>query len=228
MKKKSFAFIGTALVCMTTLTGCTKQSPYFHTKKEIRNYLKQKYDKDFVLKDYSRNWFSSAGMNTGWDEGVDTYTAYPEDNPNLTFTGNAGSNGIITDEYVIRSICNEIKTVVSENTGEFVAVYPEIPYYVPPEINTISLSDFLASEDTDFDIYIFSENLPSEETMQTALSGIPGLNGRISVYQTDKLDYIKDYTSKSDMLYTSFWEKIGYEPVAEAEIHDSSYFLTWR
>lgn len=215
-------------MCMVTLTGCTKQSPYFHTKKEVKRYLEQKYNQKFVVKDYSRNWFSSTGMNIGWDEGVDTYTAYPKDNPDLTFAGSAGSNGVITDEYVIRSICNAIKTIVSENTGRLVAVYPEIPYYVPPEINTISLSDFLASEDIDFDIYIFSEDLPSEETMQTALSGITGLNGRISVYQTDKLDFIKDYTSKSDLLYTSFWEEIGYEPATEAEIHNNTYFLTWR
>lgn len=228
MKSKPFAVISVSLICTAVLTGCTKQAPYFHTKKEIKNYLEQKYDKKFIVKDYSRNWFSSAGMNIGWDEGVDTYTAYPKDNSNLTFTGNAGSNRVITDEYLIRSICNEIKTIVSENTGRLVAVYPEIPYYVSPEINTISLSDFLASEDTEFDIYIFSEDLPSEETMQTALDGIIGLNGRISVYQTDKLDFIKDYTSKSDMLYTSFWEEIGYEPAAEAEIHNSTYFLTWR
>lgn len=228
MKAKSFSIISVSLVCTAVLTGCTKQSPYFHTKKEIKNYLKQKYDKDFAVRDYSRNWFSSTGMNIGWDEGVDTYTAYPKDNPDLTFAGSAGSNGVITDEYVISSICNDIKNIVSENTGEFVAVYPESPYFVPPEMNLISLSDYLASEDIDFDIYIFSEDLPSEETMQTALDGIIGLNGRISVYQTDKLDFIKDYTSKSDLLYTSFWEEIGYEPATEAEIYNSTYFLTWR
>lgn len=51
MKKKLFALIVIAFVCMAAFTGCTKQSPYFHTKKEIRNYLKQKYDKEFVVKD---------------------------------------------------------------------------------------------------------------------------------------------------------------------------------
>ena len=228
MRHKLFAITGIVFVCMVTLTGCTKQSPYFHTKEEIRNYLKQKYGKDFVVKDYSRDWLSSAGMNIGWDEGVDTYTASPEDDPDLTFTGSAGSNGTITDEYVIRSICDEIKDIVSGNTRDLVAVYPESPYYVPPEMNSISLSDYLTSEDTKFDIYIFAKEKPSEETMQTALSGITGLNGNISIYQTNKLDFIKDYTSTSDMLYTSFWEEIGYDPVAEAEIYNSSYFLTWR
>lgn len=225
MKKKLFALIGIAFVCMAAFTGCTKQSPYFHTKKEIRNYLKQKYDKDFVVKDYSRDWFSSAGMNIGWDEGVDTYTAYPKDDPDLIFTGSAGSNDIITDEYVIRSICDEIKDIVSENTGELVAVYPESPYYVPPEMNSIFLSDYLATEDTKFNIYIFLENLSLAETMQTALSGITGLNGNISIYQTDKLDIVKDYTSKSDLLYASFWEEIGDNPAAVAEVHNSSYYL---
>ena len=225
MKKKLFALIGIAFVCMAALTGCTKQSPYFHTKKEIRNYLKQKYDKDFVVKDYSRDWFSSAGMNMGWDEGVDTYTAYPKDDPDLIFTGSAGSNGIITDEYVIRSICDEIKDIVSENTGELVAVYPESPYYVPPEMNTFSLSDYLATEDTKFDIYIFAKEKPSEENIRTALSGIAGLNGNIAFYQTDKLDYVKEYVEKSDMLYFDFLERIEDGPVAATEVHNSSYYL---
>ena len=225
MKKKLFALIGIAFVCMAVLTGCTKQSPYFHTKKEIRNYLKQKYDKDFVVKDYSRDWLSSAGMNIGWDEGVDTYTAYPKDDPDLIFTGSAGSNGIITDEYVIRSICDEIKDIVSENTGELVTVYPESPYYVPPEMNTFSLSDYLTTEDTKFDIYIFAKEKPSGENIRTALSGIAGLNGNIAVYQTDKLDYVKEYVEKSDMLYFDFFERIEDGPVAATEVHNSSYYL---
>lgn len=230
MKRKSLALIGAVLVCITTLTGCTKQSPYFHTKNEIKKHLKQKYGKNFVIKDYSRNWFSSAGMNIGWDEGGDTYAAYPEDNPELRFTGYAGSNGTITDEYVIRSVCNTIKEKIEDNikyigTDYVVAVYPGSPYYVSPDITDTTLSTYLENEDTEFDIYIFFDDILSETVGNNALTGISGLNGWISIYQTDKMDYVKNYTKKTDKLYSDFFEELKTDPITQTGIYNSNYCL---
>ena len=68
--RKVYIMIG-FLITMS-LSGCT-----FCTKSTVRQVLKERYDQDFTITEYSHYFFP----NILWQEGTDTYMAYPDNDP---------------------------------------------------------------------------------------------------------------------------------------------------
>ena len=180
--RKVYIIIG-FLITMS-LSGCT-----FCTKSTIRQVLKERYDQDFTITKYSHYFF----LNILWQEGTDTYMAYPDNNPDIRFTGTAVSmkEEDVTDTYVTWKVCNKMEQLIEENIGD--VGFPYIVYVQPQFTYTeitdpdISIQDFIAQDgNNSYHIYLFSSKKIAREQVLDILSGIHRINGEIDLYKTDE------------------------------------------
>lgn len=206
-----------------SLSGCT-----FCTKSAVRQVLKERYDQDFTITEYSHYFFP----NILWQEGTDTYMAYPDNDPDIRFTGTAVSMKAedITDTYVTWNVCNKIEKLISGNIGDvgfpyMVYVHPQFSYtkITDPDI---SIQDFIDRDEyNSYCIYLFSSESFSREQVLDVLSGTHGINGEIDLYKTDELEKIKAYVQTSEILYSDFFEDLAGEGYLWGDVSNSAYFL---
>lgn len=219
--RKVYIIIG-FLITMS-LSGCT-----FCTKSTIRQVLKERYDQDFTITKYSHYFF----LNILWQEGTDTYMAYPDNNPDIRFTGTAVSmkEEDVTDTYVTWKVCNKMEQLIEENIGD--VGFPYIVYVQPQFTYTeitdpdISIQDFIAQDgNNSYHIYLFSSKKIAREQVLDILSGIHRINGEIDLYKTDELEKIKEYIQKHEVLYSDFFEDLAGEGYLWEDISNSTYYL---
>ena len=202
--RKVYIIIG-FLITMS-LSGCT-----FCTKSTIRQVLKERYDQDFTITKYSHYFF----LNILWQEGTDTYMAYPDNNPDIRFTGTAVSmkEEDVTDTYVTWKVCNKMEQLIEENIGD--VGFPDI-----------SIQDFIAQDgNNSYHIYLFSSKKIAREQVLDILSGTHRINGEIDLYKTDELERIRDYIQKHEVLYSDFFENLAGEGYLWGDVSNSTYYL---
>ena len=221
MRKYYIILIG--LLSSVCLSGCT-----FCTKSAVRQALKDRYDQDFTITEYSHYFFP----NILWQEGTDTYMAYPDNNPDIRFTGTAVSmkEEDVTDTYVTWKVCNKMEQLIEENIGD--VGFPYIVYVQPQFTYTeitdpdISIQDFIDQDgNNSYHIYLFSTKKIAREQVLDVLSGTHGITGEIDLYKTDELEKIKEYIQKHEVLYSDFFEDLAEEGYLWEDISNSTYYL---
>lgn len=158
--KKCLITVVISVICMFSITGCS-MSPTYYSKKEIKNYVRNVFGKEYKLTQIDENKHNYTFMNNdGFSFTVNTYTYNTHFDASETIFYD---KGLISDykERVLEYHANDIKQLLDKFDFNVDTSYYYYRIYVSDEDEFEPLADFISEMDHILAYSYNNDNIPA-------------------------------------------------------------------